>query len=229
MKDTAGQPTAPAEEEIPLPLPERFRKAYEAELGNLHQEADSAPFRQVWQHVTSGRTTAPCWLLGPLADVAALLVDVAEESDAPAATRAYRRLGAVELLALLGHHGAYPWPRTGHGVRPWGDEAAHCEDCAERIGHRAPITGRCGAALPTDPTPCTGRPVVTVLDSSNTGAHGCEHHAARLLAALDGGRPVALPDAPDGAALRVFRAAAAERPARRTSSLRELATGAPVS
>jgi hypothetical protein len=92
----------------------------------------------VWQHVTNAQLTAPRWLLGPLADVAALLMDLVEESEAPAATRAVRRLGCVELLALLDHHGARPWPRVGHDVRPWGDEAAHCEDCAERIGHRAP-------------------------------------------------------------------------------------------
>ncbi|MFE2684007.1 hypothetical protein [Streptomyces mirabilis] len=75
--------------------------------------------------------------------------------------------------------------------------------------HPAP---RCPAAHPDDPTPCDGPPVVTVLDAANAGADGCEHHGARLLASLDGGRVYALPDAPAGAAIRVFKAAATIRP-----------------
>jgi hypothetical protein len=66
---------------------------------------------------------------------------------------------------------------------------------------------RCPAAHPEDPTSCDGPPVVTILDAKNAGANGCEHHAARLLASLDGGRVYPLPDAPDGAAIRVFKAA----------------------
>ncbi|MFI6689315.1 hypothetical protein [Streptomyces sp. NPDC050485] len=62
----------------------------------------------------------------------------------------------------------------------------------------------CPAALPLDLTPVT----VTVLDAGNTGADGCELHAARLLTLLNRGRVFALPDAPAGAAHRVFRAAA---------------------
>ncbi|WP_185932508.1 hypothetical protein [Streptomyces sp. WAC 01325] len=65
---------------------------------------------------------------------------------------------------------------------------------------------RCPAALPGNTSPCDGPVAVLVLDAQNAGAEGCEHHAARLLARLDGGRPVALPDAPAGAALRVFTA-----------------------
>ncbi|MFB7110479.1 hypothetical protein [Streptomyces sp. NPDC056190] len=71
---------------------------------------------------------------------------------------------------------------------------------------------RCPAAHPDDPTRCVGPVAVTVLDVVNAGAHGCEHHAARLLASLDGGRVYALPHAPQGAALRVFRAADGIRP-----------------
>ncbi|MFE9381561.1 hypothetical protein [Streptomyces sp. NPDC006855] len=71
---------------------------------------------------------------------------------------------------------------------------------------------RCAAAHPEDPTPCDGPPVVTVLDAQNGGADGCEHHGTRLLASLEGGRVYALPDAPDGAAIRVFKAADATRP-----------------
>ncbi|WP_432140076.1 MULTISPECIES: hypothetical protein [unclassified Streptomyces] len=71
---------------------------------------------------------------------------------------------------------------------------------------------RCPAAHPDDPTPCVGPAVVTVLDRQNAGADGCEHHAARLLASLEGGRVYALPDAPEGAAIRVFKAADGTRP-----------------
>ncbi|MFF3660031.1 hypothetical protein [Streptomyces olivochromogenes] len=71
---------------------------------------------------------------------------------------------------------------------------------------------RCPAAHPDDPTPCNGPAVVTVLDSANAGANGCEHHGARLLASLDGGRVYALPGAPAGAAIRTFKAAATVRP-----------------
>jgi len=71
---------------------------------------------------------------------------------------------------------------------------------------------RCPAAHPEDPTPCTGPPAVTVLDAAGAGADGCEHHGARILASLDGGRVYALPDAPEGAAIRVFRAADTTRP-----------------
>lgn len=74
------------------------------------------------------------------------------------------------------------------------------------------ITGRCPAAHPEDPTACTGRSVVTVLDAQNAGANGCEHHAARLLASLDGGRVYGLPHAEPGTAIRVFKAAATIRP-----------------
>ncbi|MFJ2828577.1 hypothetical protein ACIPC1_13535 [Streptomyces sp. NPDC087263] len=75
-----------------------------------------------------------------------------------------------------------------------------------------PTQRRCPAAHPEDPTPCGGPPVVTVLDVVNAGADGCEHHGARLLASLNRGRVYALPDAPQGAAIRVFRAADSIRP-----------------
>ena len=71
---------------------------------------------------------------------------------------------------------------------------------------------RCPAAHIEDPTGCNGPVAVMVLDAANTGARGCEHHAARLLASLEGGRAYSLPDAPAGAALRVFKAAAQTRP-----------------
>ena len=74
------------------------------------------------------------------------------------------------------------------------------------------MENRCPAAHPEDPTPCAGPVAVTVLDRENAGANGCEHHAARLLASLEGGRVYALPDAPEGAAIRVFKAADGIRP-----------------
>jgi hypothetical protein len=74
------------------------------------------------------------------------------------------------------------------------------------------VSPRCPAAHPEDPTPCGGPAAVTVLDADNAGADGCEHHGARLLASLDRGRVYALPDAPEGAAIRVFKAADGIRP-----------------
>ena len=71
---------------------------------------------------------------------------------------------------------------------------------------------RCPAAHPEDPTPCDGPVVVTVLDATNAGANGCERHAARLLASLTGGRVYPLGTSPEGAAIRVFQAAASLRP-----------------
>ncbi|MFE4697261.1 hypothetical protein ACFRIC_09225 [Streptomyces sp. NPDC056738] len=93
-----------------------------------------------------------------------------------------------------------------------------CDEDYSRNAHRRGAPGqllaaepsgrRCPAAYPSDPTPCRGPVAVTVLDAANHGASGCEYHAARLLAALDGGRVYALSDAPDGAAIRVFQASA---------------------
>uniref|UniRef100_A0AAU1I1Q7 Uncharacterized protein n=1 Tax=Streptomyces sp. NBC_00180 TaxID=2903632 RepID=A0AAU1I1Q7_9ACTN len=74
------------------------------------------------------------------------------------------------------------------------------------------LAERCPAAHPEDPDACSGPAVVTVLDATNVGAKGCEHHGARLLASLDGGRVCGLPDAPAGTAVRVFKAAATTRP-----------------
>ncbi|OEJ29514.1 hypothetical protein AS594_17985 [Streptomyces agglomeratus] len=74
------------------------------------------------------------------------------------------------------------------------------------------VDRRCPAAHPDDPTPCVGPVVVTVLDAGKAGADGCEHHGARLLASLDGGRVYALPDAPYRAAIRTFTAAQGIRP-----------------
>jgi len=72
--------------------------------------------------------------------------------------------------------------------------------------------GRCPAAHPGDPTPCGGPVVVTVLDAQNAGTDGCEHHGARLLASLEGGRVYALDTSPESAAIRVFKAADTTRP-----------------
>jgi hypothetical protein len=75
-----------------------------------------------------------------------------------------------------------------------------------------PVEQRCQAAHPDDPTPCGGAPAVTVLDATNAGADGCQHHAARLLASIEGGRVYGLPHATPGTAIRVFKAAASIRP-----------------
>ncbi|MEU5092120.1 hypothetical protein [Streptomyces sp. NPDC021356] len=75
-----------------------------------------------------------------------------------------------------------------------------------------PVASRCPAAHPEDPTPCSGPVVVTVLDSTNAGADGCEHHAVSLLASVTGSRPVPKPDTPVGLAVRLFRAADHTRP-----------------
>jgi hypothetical protein len=72
---------------------------------------------------------------------------------------------------------------------------------------RAGGSERCPAAHPEDPTPCGGPVAVTILDRDNAGAKGCEWHAARLLASLAGGRVYPLPDAPEQAAIRVFKGA----------------------
>jgi hypothetical protein len=68
-------------------------------------------------------------------------------------------------------------------------------------------TGRCPAAHPSDPSPCVGPVAVTVTDASGAGLDGCEHHGARMLASIKGAKIYALPDAPDGAAIRAFKAA----------------------
>jgi hypothetical protein len=90
--------------------------------------------------------------------------------------------------------------------------AALTENATEAVAATMVLTVRCPAAHGDDPTPCTGPPAVTVLDAQNAGADGCAHHGARLLASLDGGRVYALPDAPAGTAIRVFKAAQDIRP-----------------
>ncbi|CAL9666093.1 hypothetical protein SUDANB145_07167 (plasmid) [Streptomyces sp. enrichment culture] len=86
-----------------------------------------------------------------------------------------------------------------------------CPGCRTATADEPPAL-RCPAAHPEDPTPCGGPIVVTILDARNAGADGCELHGARLLASLEGGRVYPLPDAPDQAAIRVFRSAGTLRP-----------------
>lgn len=72
---------------------------------------------------------------------------------------------------------------------------------------------RCPAAHPGDPTPCVGpHDAVLILDKDKAGAYGCEHHAARLLASLDGATVHTAPGGPKDAAIRVFQAADDIRP-----------------
>ncbi|MFF3912703.1 hypothetical protein ACFYZB_04330 [Streptomyces sp. NPDC001852] len=86
------------------------------------------------------------------------------------------------------------------------------QTCSAQSADQPQAVRRCPAAHPEDPSPCVGPVAVTVLDASNAGADGCEHHGARLLASLEGGRVYPLPDAPGGAAVRVFKASAGIRP-----------------
>ncbi|MEH0637285.1 hypothetical protein QBA35_28840 [Streptomyces bottropensis] len=91
--------------------------------------------------------------------------------------------------------------------------AVGAEADGEVSGSRNNPSGqRCPAAHPDDPTSCSGPPTVTVLDRHNAGANGCQHHGARLLASLDGGRVYGLPHATPGTAIRVFKAAEGIRP-----------------
>ncbi|MEH0520547.1 hypothetical protein QBA38_16185 [Streptomyces stelliscabiei] len=92
------------------------------------------------------------------------------------------------------------------------DDAHLTENATEAVAATMELTVRCPAAHGDDPTPCDGPPAVTVLDAQNAGADGCAHHGARLLASLEGGRVYALPDAPAGTAIRVFKAAQDIRP-----------------
>jgi len=88
------------------------------------------------------------------------------------------------------------------------DRPVNCPGClaaVETVTH-------CPAAHAEDPSPCSGPVMVTVLDKHNHGAAGCEQHASRLLASLEGGRVYGLPTAPEGAAIRVFNTAGTMRP-----------------
>ncbi|MFC4497882.1 hypothetical protein ACFPA8_27500 [Streptomyces ovatisporus] len=72
-------------------------------------------------------------------------------------------------------------------------------------------TDRCEAAHPEDPTACVGdHHAVRILDAQNYEAWGCEHHATRLLASLDGAK--VFPGNVGGAAIRVSAAADWTRP-----------------
>ncbi|MFE2828452.1 hypothetical protein [Streptomyces sp. NPDC059271] len=94
---------------------------------------------------------------------------------------------------------------------PGGD---HVRGASEKVFTEVrdnPSGQRCPAAFTDDAAPCDGPPVVLILDPTNRGAEGCERHGARLLAVVKDGRAVALPEAPEGTASRVFRAAASSR------------------
>lgn len=148
------------------------------------------------------------------------LADMPADDAARAELLTYRASDTRVVLDLLLRHGdvAHHTAR----LREWAAEhpvtyrtwQARTEEAAaeEEQLLAAPPVQRCRAAHPEDPTPCSGPPTVTVLDAANAGANSCEHHGARLLASLAGGRVYALPDAPDGAAIRVFKAAGALRP-----------------
>lgn len=88
----------------------------------------------------------------------------------------------------------------------------HHQSAAPEPGTEPALARRCPATHPEDTTPCDGPPAVNVLDATNAGLTACEHHGARILASLERGRVYTLPDAPAGAAIRVFKAAAGIRP-----------------
>lgn len=80
------------------------------------------------------------------------------------------------------------------------------------------MTGaRCAAAHPDDPTACEGpldavevrdRHMSRAGEAQTLGSLGCVHHAARMLASLDGGRVYPGPDDTNGsAALDTYRRA----------------------
>ncbi|MFF9787148.1 hypothetical protein [Streptomyces nigrescens] len=74
-----------------------------------------------------------------------------------------------------------------------------------------PDDERCPAAHHDDPTPCVGdHDAVLIVDQDDTVTEGCEHHGARLLASLEGGR--VLQGSVPGASVRVHRAADGIRP-----------------
>lgn len=161
----------------------------------------------------------------PTTQVGALLGPI-DPSDLAVAIRVGQHMLARYGTVGLGDIHAYA---EAHGgltealrilLRALGAESDdHVRGASEKVpgaevvsGSRNNSSPRCPAAHAEDPTPCVGLVAVTVLDSANAGAHGCEHHGARLLASLEGGRVYALGTAPESAAIRVFKAAAALRP-----------------
>ncbi|MFJ3856141.1 hypothetical protein ACIPRL_07940 [Streptomyces sp. NPDC090085] len=82
--------------------------------------------------------TVARWMLPLLADVAAAMITQTESAELAPATRRARLKGIDDVLAQVGELGGVGvWP-MGHGSRPWGSEAAHCDRCAPLVGERAP-------------------------------------------------------------------------------------------
>ncbi len=140
-------------------------------------------------------------------DVAISVAQQLLDSDSVLSMREALRL----LLRALGNEPVgVPEPLYGGDVDQFIANAY--DSLADNDVDDEPSTDRCPAAHPDDPTSCDGPPVVTILDAANAGANGCEHHGARLLASLTGGRVYALGTSPEGCAIRVFKAAATIRP-----------------
>ncbi|MEU1515547.1 hypothetical protein ABZ490_25925 [Streptomyces sp. NPDC005811] len=137
----------------------------------------------------------------------------AQNSELEAAIRT-----AQKMLAAYGDPAGFDIDQYARGYGALSESlrillrALDAEPAAEVVSPIGDTAPRCPAAHPEDRTPCGGPVAVTVLDRHNAGAKGCEHHGARLLASLDGARVYALPDAPDGAAIRVFKDAGSIRP-----------------
>ncbi|MFF7067331.1 hypothetical protein [Streptomyces pseudovenezuelae] len=165
-------------------------------LSALHKQCDEDYAKGQAQRATAGR-----WLP---TTVAPLLPPMTGELDAAISI-------AQKVLAAYGtvEGGIHDWAQAHGGIT----EALRILLRALNAEPAQPTTGpRCPATHPEDPTPCDGPPVVTVLDRTNAGTNGCTHHGARLLASLEGGRVYALPGAPPGTAIAVFKAAADTRP-----------------
>ncbi|MFE1926510.1 hypothetical protein ACFW91_28615 [Streptomyces asoensis] len=169
----------------------RGRATNTARLAELHRLCD--------EDYAKGRSQRATPRLAPTY-APAVLPPVTEPSDLDVAIRVAQQL--LDCDHLLSVREAMRLLLRALGAEPPAPAALPA-------GQRAP---RCPAAHPDDPTPCTGPLAVMILDSTNAGAKACEHHGARLLASLEGGRVYALEDASEGAALRVFTAAGTTRP-----------------
>lgn len=171
--------------------PERAASSPRERVAELHRLCD--------EDYAKGKAQRATPILAPSYAAASGTVPVTTPSDLDVAIHVAQQL--LDSDSVLSLREALRLLLRAHGAEPLAPAATD-----------EPPTLRCPAAHPEDPTPCDGPVVVTVLDAQNSGAKGCEHHAARLLASLKGGRVFALPDAPAGAAIRVFKAAASTRP-----------------
>ena len=189
MTDLFAGPMAPASS--PSPEPSDLATAVRVGQKMLAAYGDSSGF-DVFTYAQAH---------GALAETVRILLRALGAEPLPSAV--------AELHRLCREDYASNADRRAQGHR---DDAHLTENAAEAIAATVELSARCPAAHGDDPTPCSGPASVTVTDATNAGADGCEHHAARLLASLEGGRVYGLPHATPGTAIRVFRAADSIRP-----------------